>query len=94
LEAADAFWHLTNFLAPALVVSAFATLLAKAVWRRQLAPGRGWRLWGWAAAASAAVSVAGMVVFGHDGQIATYAAMVAACAIALWWFGFGSGGKP
>ena len=38
----------------------------------------------------AVVAIAGLVVFGHDGKMATYAAMVAACALTLWWFGFAS----
>jgi hypothetical protein len=49
-----------------------------------------WRRLGlWATACSAAVLVAGLVVFGHDGKMATYAAMVGVCALALWWVGFG-----
>ena len=36
-------------------------------------------------------SIAGLVVFEHDGKMATYAAMVVACAAALWWAGFRRG---
>jgi len=85
----DAFWHLLNFFAPAVGVGLLAGGLAKLLWRREL-KGVAWaRLAGWAAAASAAVLVAGLVVFGHDGKMATYAAMVTACALTLWWVGFG-----
>ena len=91
MDAADAFWHLTNFLAPPVVLAAFAAALTRAVWRRELLPGRGWRLWGWASGATALTSLAGLALFGHDGRIATYAAMVLACALALWWAGFRSG---
>ncbi len=44
-----------------------------------------------AALAGAAVTLAGLVVFGRDGRMATYAAMVLACAFTLWWRGFGPG---
>ena len=88
MDAADAFWHLTNFFAPALFLGAFAAALTKAIWRRELGPGRGLRLWAWASGAAALASIAGLAIFGHDGRIATYAAMVVACATALWWAGF------
>ena len=94
MQAVDAFWHLTNFFAPALFLGAFAAALTTAIWRREIGPARVWRLWGWASLASALVSVAGLAVFGRDGRIATYAAMVVACALALWWAGFRGGGKP
>ena len=35
-----------------------------------------------------AVSVVGLVVFERDGKMITYAAMLIACALALWWAGF------
>ncbi len=80
----DAFWHLLNFLAPAIAVGGLASLLAKLVFRRDLKR-TGWmKLWLWAAVCSAAVLLAGLMVFGHDG---TYVAMVAACAASLWWVG-------
>ncbi|MEO8311209.1 MAG: hypothetical protein ABI520_08575 [Caldimonas sp.] len=94
MQAADAFWHLTNFFAPAVFLGAFSAALAKAIWRRELSPRRFWRLWAWASVVSALVSVAGLVVFGRDGRMATYAAMVVACALSLWWAGFRGSGKP
>ena len=84
----DVFWHFVNFLAPAVVTGFLAAGAAKLFWRRELA-GIGWgRLGGWASAAMAAVLVAGLVIFQHDGKMATYSAMVVACALALWWVGF------
>jgi len=84
----DAFWHLLNFFAPAAGVGLLASGLAKLLWRREL-NGVAWmRLAGWAAAASAAVLIAGLVIFGHDGKMATYTAMVVVCALTLWWVGF------
>jgi hypothetical protein len=48
------------------------------------------RLAGWSAGAAAAVLLAGLVVFGRDGMMATYAGMVVASAIAMMWAGFGA----
>jgi len=39
------------------------------------------------------VSIAGLVAFGRDGRMATYAAMVTASAVALWWAAFRTGGR-
>ena len=84
----DAFWHFANFFAPAVVTGFIAAGATKLLWRRELA-GIGWgRLGGWASAAMAAVLMLSLVIFGHDGKMATYAAMVVACALALWWVGF------
>jgi hypothetical protein len=94
LQAADAFWHLTNFFAPALFLGAFSTALTKAFWRRETGRRPFWRLWAVSSLACALTSVAGLVIFGRDGRIATYAAMVVACAVTLWWAGFRSAGKP
>jgi hypothetical protein len=87
LQATDAFWHITNFFAPALIVGGCAALLTRLVWRRELGSRSVWRLWAWASGACALASIAGLVMFARDGKMATYAAMVAACAAALWWAG-------
>jgi len=77
-----------NLLFPALALGALAAALAKLAWRRELA-GLRWRdLALPAAAAAVAVSLAGLVVFGRDGKMATYGAMVAVCAVTLWWRAF------
>ena len=84
----DAFWHFVNFFAPAFGVGFIAAGVAKLLWRRELA-GVGWgRLGAGASAAMAAVLVLGLVIFERDGKMVTYAAMVVACALALWWVGF------
>ena len=84
----DAFWHLLNFFGPALGLGLITPLFAKLLWRRALKSVAWTRLALWATLACAAVAVAGLVVFGHDGKMATYAAMVGVCALALWWAGF------
>ncbi len=82
----DLIWHLSNFAAPALLLSAIGAAGAKLLWRRQLRATMTWpRLFGSAAAASLTASVAGLVATGHDGKMLTFAAMVLACAISLWW---------
>ncbi len=86
----DAFWHVLNFFGPAIGVGLIAPSMAKLLWRRRLKQAS-WRvLVAWVTAACAAVLVAGLVVFGHDGKMATYAAVVAASALVLWWRGFAS----
>jgi ribosomal protein L18 len=84
-------WHVSNLLLPALALGAVAAALAKGLWRRELSSVTWARLAGPACAACALTTMAGLVVFGRDGRMATYAAMVAACAITLWWQGFGPG---
>jgi hypothetical protein len=87
----DAFWHLLNLCTPAVALGAVAAALAKLVYRRELAavPWRALALW--AGAAAAVMLVGGLVFFGRDGKMATYAAMVVASAVTLWWRGFGPG---
>jgi len=84
----DAFWHLLNFIAPALGVALLAASLAKLSWRHELAAVSWRRLVAWAAVAGTLALIAGLVVFGRDGKMATYGALVAASALALWWVGF------
>jgi len=86
----DALWHLLNFVVPALLLGTLSAAGAKLVWRRELA-GTGWRaLARDASLAGTLVLIAGLLVFGHDGRMATYAAMVTANALTLWWRGFRS----
>ncbi len=84
----DALWHLANLFAVPVLMGALAAALAKGLWRHELAGVAYAPLAGWATAANAAVVVAGLVILGRDGRIATYAAMVLACAVTLWWRGF------
>jgi hypothetical protein len=84
----DAFWHLSNFVVPALGVGMLSAAGAKLLWRRELASRRWHVLARDASLACGVVLVAGLVVFGHDGKLATYGAMVVVCAFTLWWRGF------
>ncbi len=87
----DAIWHLLNFVAPAAGVALFAAAAVKMLWRRELRSVRWQRLAGWAAGAGALALAVGLLVFGRDGRIATYALLIGAAAAALWWAGFGPG---
>lgn len=85
----EAINHLLNFFAPALVTAALSAAFAKLLWRVELRTVRWRRLAACGLAASAATLLAGLVVFGRDGKMATYGAMLLANAAALWWAGFG-----
>ena len=87
----DALGHLANFLLPAVMLAALTAGLAKLLWRGALA-GVPWRrLAGHAALAGLLALVGGLVLQGRDGRMATWAALVVANAIGLWWAGFGPG---
>jgi hypothetical protein len=62
--------------------------LAKLLWRHELVAARWAHLLAWSAGANAVTLIGGLVVFGRDGRVATYGALVAATALALWWAGF------
>lgn len=87
----DALGHIANFFLPAVLLGLLAAAGAKLLWRRELAAVRWKRLATGACLVCAAVSLAGLVLTGRDGRMATYGAMVLACALALWWLGFGPG---
>ncbi|MBL8349201.1 MAG: hypothetical protein JNL87_02715 [Burkholderiaceae bacterium] len=86
----DALWHLLNLLAPGLGLGVIAAAMVKVLWRRELASVPFGRLARWGALASTVALLGGLVITGRDGRMATYAAMVVACALALWWAGFGA----
>ena len=87
----DALWHLANLFVPALALGALTAALAKLLWRRELAAVPWKHLAGAACAACAAVTLTGLALLGRDGRMATYAGMVLACALTMWWRGFGPG---
>ena len=90
MQPLDVVWHLLNFFGPAVGVGFLAPLLAKLLWRTELAA-TSWRsLLVWTTAAGSASLLGGLVVFGHDGRMVTYAVMVLAAATSLWWIAFAS----
>jgi len=84
----DLLWHLLNFFAPAAGVALTSAIFAKMCWRRELKNVAWRRLAAWSMSSCAIVLVSGLVVFGHDGKMATYGVMVSACALSMWWVGF------
>ena len=85
-------WHLLNLFAPALGIGVIAATLTKLIWRRDLVQAGWLRLVAAAVAAASATTVVGLLAFGRDGKTATYAAMVVACALAL--FAAGRTARP
>jgi len=80
----DALWHLLGLFMPALASGALAAAGAKLLWRAS----RWGRLALWSAAAGSLALLAGLVGLGRDGRMLSYAMMVVAMALALWWAGF------
>ena len=84
MTALDLFWHLANFVLPAIGVGALTAGLCKLLWRKSLAR-TSWFTLAWqASAAGLAVLVAGLVITGHDGRMLTWAGLVVACAAVPW----------
>ena len=88
LEPLEVLWHVLDFFAPALGLGILAATLAKLVWRSDLRPVAWLRLTLVTTLAAALALVSGLLVFGQDGRMATYGAMVLATALGLWWIGF------
>jgi hypothetical protein len=89
MNALDALLHLLNFVLPAALLGGLAAAGAKLLWRRSLQGVALARLAAWSSGAAAAVLLAGLLLTGRDGAMATYGAMVLACAAALAWAGWG-----
>lgn len=76
--------HLVNFLAPALVVAVLLTLMSS------LPPVSGtrrkghWRVLLWLSVAGSLVLLLGLIGFGRDGKMATYAALVVVQGSVAW----------
>lgn len=89
MEAADLIWHVLSFFAPALGLGLISASGAKLLWRRELAA-VAWRtLARDSCLAAVAMLLAGLLLWSGDGRMATYAAMVVACALTLWWRAWG-----
>ena len=90
VTAAELLVHLLNFVAPALFVALVLAGVPRLFRRARRAGAPAW----WAQAAivfiaGVAVLAGGLAWFGHDGQIATYAALVVVCGTAQWLTGRG-----
>jgi hypothetical protein len=89
MSALDALIHFANFVLPALLLGGIAAALAKLLWWRSLGGVALLRLAGWASGAAALALLGGLLLTGRDGAMATYGAMVLACAAGLGWAGWG-----
>jgi len=78
----DLLWHLGGFVAPAALVS---LLLWPGVAFRRRGRAR-WSALGWLGLAGVLVLLAGLIWFGRDGRMATYAAMVVVQGTLVWWW--------
>jgi uncharacterized BrkB/YihY/UPF0761 family membrane protein len=80
----DVLFHLLNFVAPALFTGAALALLARFVLRHKSAKLSLAMQIAINSIAGMAVLAAGLWYFGRDGKMATYAALVVACAVSQW----------
>lgn len=85
MGALDLLGHVLNLFGISLLMGALAAAGARLLWRRALAAQPWTRLLAAACGSAAAVTLAGLVVFGRDGRMATYLLMVPAVAAALGW---------
>ncbi len=88
MSAIDLFWHLCNLFFVSVLFGLTAASGAKLIWRRALGSVAWWRLAAAVSAVATLVCSAGLLVFGRDGRMATYALTVVAGALALGWVGF------
>ena len=88
MGAPDVLWHLLNLVAMGCLTGAVAAALACGLWWRALGARSWWRLAWPAAVVAACVQVLGLIVGGRDGRMSTYAAMIVATAVTLWWRGW------
>ena len=76
--------HLLSFLAPAFALALLVAFGGRLVLPRNTPPQRWWVAVAVNFAAGSAALVAGLVLFGRDGKMLTYAAVVLAVATAQW----------
>ena len=72
---------------PALAMAVLVPTLARLVWWKALGSAGWWRQVRWCALFNALVLVVGLIVMGRDGAMATYAGLVLASALTVWWTG-------
>lgn len=85
----DLAWHAFHLVLPGLLTGAIAAAFCKGLWRQALRPVSWRRLATWASSAACLGLIAGLLLFGRDGRMATYALMLVLTACALAWSGWG-----
>ncbi len=91
MDLTDILWHIANFIAPAFLTGALSAIATKLLWRRELQHVPLRILFVFASCGAVVALVGGLLIFKRDGTMAAYSAMVALCALMLWWRGFGPG---
>ena len=84
MDVSIALGHLMNFFAPAVGVGSIASACAKLIWRRKLKSSSLASLALLTFGAGALALVGGLLVFGRDGKMATYGALVLVSATLEW----------
>lgn len=77
--------HLANFVLPALAVGAVLAVLTPVFARKRASARTVIAQTAINSIAGVAMLVAGLLVFGNDGKMATYGALVLATGTAQWW---------
>jgi hypothetical protein len=89
MEPIDAFWHVVHLVLPGVLTGMVAAGISKLLWRSELRQVPWLHLTAWASSAGVLSLIGGLMVFGQDGRMATYALLVLSTAIALAWAGWG-----
>jgi hypothetical protein len=76
--------HLANFFLPALAVAALLVAMSRFSKRKMAGTLSWWAQLAIVFVAGAVVMAGGMLLLGPDGKMATYAALVVACATVQW----------
>ncbi len=79
--------HLLNFVAPAAFVGGLLALVGPLLLQKKPLARTNTAQAAINSGVGLAVLLAGLVFFGRDGKMATYTAMVLACASSQWWAG-------
>lgn len=78
--------HLINFVMPALAMGVMMPLVSRMMWRKVAIKRSLKAQMVITTLACLAVLIAGLVILGNDGKVATYTGLVLAAAACQWWF--------
>ncbi len=77
--------HLFNFVQPAIAIGVMMPLFSRLIWRKTAVKQSLQQQMLITSLACLAVLIAGLVIFGTDGKMATYIGVVLAAAGCQWW---------
>lgn len=84
MDLLDLLDHLLNFVAPAAFMALVLVFASRYLGGRRAGVPRWWAQLAFVFLAGVGVLAGGLVVFGRDGMMATYAALVVVCGIVQW----------